>query len=71
MRKFEINCDVYPTTDYLDFNDNRWSEDGNLDLRVTQNNQTCAVSLTPKTVKKLRKQLKKYLKEFELHHGRD
>ncbi|MFA2603643.1 hypothetical protein ABR763_01200 [Bacillus cereus] len=61
----KITCTVYPDKDYLDFNTNSMISDGVVDLQVTQDDNTNVVSLDVKRMKKLRKQLKKYIRAIE------
>ncbi|MEC3021464.1 hypothetical protein P9Z80_30225 [Bacillus cereus] len=63
----KITCQAYPDKDYLDFNDNELWSDGLVDLRVHDSNGRSVISLDVKRMKKLRKQLKKYIKEIEEH----
>ncbi|MEB9608387.1 hypothetical protein P4J26_33310, partial [Bacillus cereus] len=63
----KITCKVFPDKDYLDFNENELHQDGLVDLRVHDCNGRSMISLDVKRMKKLRKQLKKYIKEIEEH----
>ncbi|MCU5455261.1 hypothetical protein OCA97_14785 [Bacillus cereus] len=63
----KITCQAYPDTDYLDFNTSCMERDKSVDLRVHDCNGRSMISLDVKRMKKLRKQLKKYIKEIEEH----